>query len=191
MTSFIQLLLEKPPIEIALALSLFILACLLVWARLTVFTTSNRPSSFGSFLYDPVVALNLGISFYCFFASSYHNFIPKFVPLILYLCAGSLFIWAIRTTTSLRFALSEAPEELVTQGAFRFTRHPFYTSYILTWIASSILYSSLILSTTLIYLVAFYFYSAYREEQRMLEGKNGALYRLYQQRVGMFLPRTL
>lgn len=175
--------------EIALAALLGVMTILLIWARFRVFRTKNKASFKASLLYDPVVAVHLLTSFYCFFASDYSKFLPIAVPLILYLCAISLFIWSIKTTRQLEFALSATPEKIITHGAFRFTRHPFYTSYILTWTGSCLAYSSTILWTTLIYLIGFYVYSAKQEEGAILKGPEKEPYTSYQQQVGMFLPR--
>ena len=179
----------RPEAELTLVTLLAVITLLLIWARFRVFQTKNPASIKASLIYDPVVAIHLLMAFYCFYASDYSKVFPILVPLILYLCAISLFIWSIKTTTRLKFALSTTPEKIITHGAFRFTRHPFYTSYILTWTASCLAYSSTILWTTLIYLIGFYVYSAKQEEGAILKGPEKQSYKLYQQQVGMFLPR--
>mgnify|MGYP000050070411 CR=1 FL=1 len=185
MTAFLQ----RPVIEAVLFLELLFITSLLLWARVRVFKTTNRRSVTGSYFYDPAVGLHLLVSAWSFFASDYSKIPTKIVALLLYSCSASLFIWAIRTTQDLKFALSETPGNLITSGAFSLSRHPFYTSYILTWLASSLLYSSPILWLTLTYLVAFYIYSARNEESALLAGENGSEYQVYKQQVGMFLPR--
>ncbi len=180
---------SRPVVENLLFAVFVLIVCALVVARFTVFKTTNKQSLVGSFLYDPIVALHIGFTTYSYFASSYSDFMPPIFPLILYLCGGSLFFWALRTTRELNFALSNSPEKLVSRGAFLIVRHPYYTSYILTWTASCLAYSSSVLWATLIYLTAFYVYSAREEEKKLLQGKHAAEYQIYQQTVGMFLPR--
>ncbi len=182
-------LLTRSSIEILLFTLLVAIALMLIVARFTVFTATKGKSTWGSYLYDPIVAINLLASAQCFFAGSYSQYPTKIAALILYIFAVTLFLWSIRTTSTLRFAMSESPAELITHGAFQFSRHPFYSSYILTWAASSILYESIILWSTSIYLFAFYFYSATQEEKAMENGPHAAAYQVYQQEVGMFLPR--
>lgn len=178
------------PIVENLLFALFVLIVFsLVLARFTVFKTTNRRSLVGSFFYDPIVATHIGFTAYSYFTSSYNDSIPLIMPFIFYLGGGSLFFWAIKTTRELSFALSDIPEKLVSRGAFLVVRHPYYTSYILTWTASCLAYSSSVIWATQIYLTAFYVYSAREEEKKLLQGKYAADYQIYQHTVGMFLPR--
>lgn len=158
---------------------------ILILARFTLFKTTDKRSLVGSFYYDPVVALTIAVTTYSYIASNYNSYTPRIIPLALYLCASSLFFWALKTTRELIFALSRSQEKLVTTGAFLFVRHPYYTSYILTWTASPLVYSSPLLWATLFYLTGFYLYSARQEETSFLQGKHSNDYPL------MFVPDKL
>lgn len=181
--------LSRPLLEHLLFIVFISMICVLILARFTLFKTTDKRSLVGSFYYDPVVALTIAVTTYSYFASNYNSYTPLIIPLALYLCASSLFFWALKTTRELKFALSKSPEKLVTTGAFLFVRHPYYTSYILTWTASCLVYSSPLLWATLFYLTGFYLYSARQEETSFLQEKHSNDYRFYKQTVGMFLPR--
>ena len=111
MPTYLERLFLRPEADLALVTLLAVITLLLIWARLRVFKTKNQVSIKASLIYDPVVAIHLLMAFYCFYASDYSNVFPILVPLILYLCAISRFIWSIKTTTRLKFALSTTPEK--------------------------------------------------------------------------------
>ena len=93
------------------------------------------------------------------------------------------------TAKTLDFAFSNEVGSIVTTGPFKIVRHPFYTSYMLAWFASSFLFNSLLLWITLLYLVAFYYLSAKKEEGVILKSVYSKEYENYVRNVGMFLPR--
>jgi protein-S-isoprenylcysteine O-methyltransferase Ste14 len=101
----------------------------------------------------------------------------------------SLFWWAISTARKLDFAFSKNVGDLLTSGPYAVVRHPFYASYILLWASTTILFNSVFLWFTLLYLVTFYFMSARDEEKVIMSSEHSKEYFEYRQRVGMFLPR--
>jgi len=73
---------------------------------------------------------------------------------------------------------------LVTQGVFRYTRHPMYASYWLWGIAQALLIQNWIAGLSgLVFLLPWYLLRVPREEQMML-GHFGEEYRLYMSRTG-------
>lgn len=117
-----------------------------------------------------------------------------FWPLASLLSMGSLalFIWTVRTTRDAGFALAfsgaQSPR-LLTSGPFQYVRHPFYTSYLIFWLATYIAtLSSLSLAGSIILLVC-YIVAARNEERLMSNGELATTYATYTLKVGMFLPR--
>jgi protein-S-isoprenylcysteine O-methyltransferase Ste14 len=109
----------------------------------------------------------------------------------LYLLALGLFWWAIRTNSPcpLSAAFSpDAPQHLVDQGPYRFIRHPFYCSYLLTWTAGVVATRSLWLLPTLVVMLVIYIRAAQIEEDKFMRSPLAALYRGYRSRTGLFLP---
>ncbi len=82
-------------------------------------------------------------------------------------------------------------DQLITDGAYSLVRHPFYLSYTLTWLATSIPSDLMLPKITLVYLVAFYIFSARREEEALLSSTYSLEYGKYRNEVGMFFPRII
>ncbi len=110
----------------------------------------------------------------------------------LFLASTALFWMAVRSCRSraLAFAFSSGPPgRPLTRGPFAWVRHPFYTSYLLGWLAPVAACPG---STTLVVLVAMtavYWLAARREEAIFDLGPWADEYRAYRRRTGMFLPR--
>lgn len=161
----------------------------LIWARLRFFKMTSGTPRLSAIVYDATVATQIIATFVFMFTSS-GNFLPLLAATIfLYGFSLLLFWWAIFTARNLDFAFSDKVGNIVTTGPFRFVRHPFYSSYILVWVGSTLLFNSLILWITLMYLMAFYFLSARKEERVILLSEHSSKYEKYIQNVGMFLPR--
>lgn len=104
----------------------------------------------------------------------------------------ALFIWTVRTTRGAGFALAFADAQsphLLTSGPFHYVRHPFYTSYLIFWLATYIATLSTLSLVGLIILLVCYTVAARSEERLMSTGQLATTYASYTLRVGMFLPR--
>lgn len=163
----------------------------LVWGRLRFFTVNSGTPRAAALLYDLAVAAQMLLTTYYFINVTDVTKLALGISLLLYMLSLVLFWWAIFTAKSLDFAFSNHVGNIVTTGPFGLFRHPFYVSYILAWIGSTVLFNALLLWITLIYLVAFYTLSARKEERMILMSKQAEQYQYYQQQVGMFLPRIL
>lgn len=163
----------------------------LVWARFNFFRIQSVKSHVSSVIYDPAVAIQIVMTYYFLFTNDLGEIVPVYFGIILYLTGIAFFWWAIVTSKKLDFAFSGKVGEIVTTGPFRLVRHPFYVSYILIWLSSSLLFNSIYLWTTLGYLVAFYLTSAKSEEKVILSSEYSREYQEYSQQVGMFLPRII
>jgi len=77
---------------------------------------------------------------------------------------------------------------LVTKGPYRWVRHPFYTTVILSWIGLSLLLASWLFPVLMAVFVLYLILRTPMEEAN-LSKRFGEDYRAYMQRTGSFLPR--
>ena len=163
----------------------------LVWARFRYFNQIDERTIWqGKWIYDPVAFLHISMSFYLLFTTMEVNQYAALACFALYVIGAALFLWSIVSSTNLKFASSNVGDTLITSGPYRFIRHPLYLSYTLIWIASCVLFNSLVLWITLIAMVAFYIVSAKREEAAIMNSEHSIMYKTYKNSVGMFLPRV-
>lgn len=116
--------------------------------------------------------------------------------LALQLCSLALFWSAIRASrrARLRFAFdADNPDSLVTEGPYRYVRHPFYSSYILFWIGWGIASWSVWALVPVVGIIVIYVVAARDEEAKFARTELSAAYAAYRQRTGLFwpLPSTL
>ncbi|MCB1648746.1 MAG: isoprenylcysteine carboxylmethyltransferase family protein [Pseudomonadales bacterium] len=161
----------------------------LIWARFFFFKMTSGTPRLSALLYDAIVATQIITTLVFMFTQSGKSLPLLVAGIFLYSASLLFFWWAIFTAKKLDFAFSNQVGNIVTTGPFRIVRHPFYTSYILSWFSSALLFNSLILWITLLYLIAFYFLSARKEEGVILKSVYSDEYKKYIQNVGMFLPR--
>ncbi|WP_292999772.1 methyltransferase [Nevskia sp.] len=103
----------------------------------------------------------------------------------------SLFWWAIAANRRkpLSFAFSEdLPEHLVAEGPYRYIRHPFYTSYLLTWLAAGVATGSAFMALPFAVMAPMYFTAARVEERKFSSTALNRDYDRYRAGTGMFLP---
>lgn len=119
---------------------------------------------------------------------------PDTWPAAPILSAGSLalFAWAVHATRGAALAQAFAgvqPSRLVVTGPFRYLRHPFYTSYLIFWLATFVATtSSICIGGTFILLMCYIV--AAREEERLISRSLLATeYANYASKIGMFLPK--
>jgi len=78
-------------------------------------------------------------------------------------------------------------QELVTDGPYRWIRHPMYTAFLVIFLGTEIMLGSWLISLS-IPLYVFMIWQT-RKEERVLEESFGEQYRHYQRRTGMIFPR--
>ena len=160
-----------------------------IWARLKFFKFDSNTSKSASVLYDPIVAIQIVATYYGFSVDENNRPILSAICISLFILGIGIFWWAIRTAKSLNFAFSNDFEKLITTGPYAWIRHPLYFSYLVVWASATVLFQYSILWITLSYLLAFYIFSAKREEEVILRSEYSREYQEYSQNVGMFLPR--
>jgi protein-S-isoprenylcysteine O-methyltransferase Ste14 len=84
---------------------------------------------------------------------------------------------------------TDVPERLVESGPYRLVRHPFYSAYLLAWIAGAAVTATPWLLATAGVMGLVYLTAARAEEAGFLASRVAEQYRSYQRRTGLFLPR--
>jgi protein-S-isoprenylcysteine O-methyltransferase Ste14 len=84
---------------------------------------------------------------------------------------------------------NDEPAEIVTWGAYRAIRHPFYTAFILMLLAACLLAPSILTASCLAAGVVGLGITARREEQRLCQSRFGRQYQTYIETTGRFFPR--
>lgn len=83
----------------------------------------------------------------------------------------------------------DAPEHIVTHGAYARIRHPFYTSFLLALTGALCVSPTIGTVATLAYGAIAMTVTAKREEGRLAASEFGEEYKAYMQRTGRFFPR--
>jgi protein-S-isoprenylcysteine O-methyltransferase Ste14 len=107
---------------------------------------------------------------------------------------GSLVLFwaAIRASRNARLRLAfdeENPDTLVTEGPYRYLRHPFYTSYLIFWAGWAIAVWSPWSLLPLLAIVVIYVTAARGEERKFEKTALARDYQAYKQRTGFLWPR--
>ena len=105
--------------------------------------------------------------------------------------ALGLFAWA-RLATQGRFfsyiASTDTPKFICTDGPYRWIRHPFYASYLLTLVSTAVLFPSLVTIIGTAVAILGFNRSAKFEEDKFEDSPLASEYRAYMTRTGRFLP---
>ncbi len=127
-------------------------------------------------------------SFFIHVPTVFTNILPLYVRLVI---SGLLLLIAILLYRSSHFIVQheQRPNYVVTQGAFRYVRHPLYLSSLVFYLALVI--STLSLPAFVFWIMVFVFYNdiAGYEEQLLLR-KFGDAYQTYIQQTGRWLPHA-
>ncbi len=106
--------------------------------------------------------------------------------------AQALFWGAIRAHAGHRpsgaFA-ADAPTGIVRRGPYRWVRHPFYTAYVMAFVAGAVFAQFLWLWVVPAWMVAIYVLAARQEERLILCSPLAPAYTAYEREAGAFVPR--
>jgi len=175
-----------------LAVLFLILILSYIWARLFFFTINSKKTRILSIFYDLVVAAHVYFTFQELLSSKAEtdSLVIFSVGIFTYLSSLLFFWWSLKSVRNLEFAMGDNVKTIITNGPFRIVRHPFYTSYLVTWFTGSFMFNSLPLWITLALVGSFYITSAVTEEKSLLESDLGQSYLEYRKQVGMFFPKA-
>lgn len=110
------------------------------------------------------------------------------------LCAASIALMAYtlgthRIPIALWHQENDAPRHIVTWGAYRRVRHPFYASFLLCLTGTVLALPHAATLAILLYAIVALNWTAAREERRLAASEFGEEYRTYMARTGRFWPR--
>lgn len=112
--------------------------------------------------------------------------------ILMYTAAVAVFLSAIEAADRARlqrmFLDHPLPDRLVTDGPFRWVRHPFYLGYIIGALAPAVAVHHPAIVIVSAVMVAITVTAAFREERVWLGSPRRDEYRQYRRRTGMFLP---
>lgn len=94
-----------------------------------------------------------------------------------------------RVPLSLWHQNNDAPVHIVTWGAYKKVRHPFYTSFLLAQIASFLLLPHVITLIGFVWSFAVLSVTAAREERNLSSSQFGKDYQSYMAQTGRFFPK--
>ncbi len=117
---------------------------------------------------------------------------PLAIALALFLVSAGIFFWALSETRSARLKLAfdpDGPTSVMATGPYRYVRHPFYTSYIVYWLACAIATGHPLNIAFLVVMTAIYTYTALQEERSFETTEHAGAYARYRQTSGLFWPR--
>jgi protein-S-isoprenylcysteine O-methyltransferase Ste14 len=110
---------------------------------------------------------------------------------MLYVASLVLFWWAVSTNRGKPLSAVFSPDlpmHFVSHGPYAWVRHPFYTSYLLTWLAGVVATGHLWLLFTVLVMVTIYWRAALLEEKKFFQTALASLYAAYKSRTGLFAP---
>ncbi len=144
-----------------------------------------------------VCPLSLVASFYGYLPrltgidSPWGNFSDT-VPVLLSCISISLIAYTLGThkiPIALWHQENDAPQGIVTYGAYRWIRHPFYSSFIVAFVAAFIFAPQIVTMACLAYALLVLNLTAAREEEKLCHSDFGQEYKNYMDKTGRFLPR--
>jgi protein-S-isoprenylcysteine O-methyltransferase Ste14 len=96
-----------------------------------------------------------------------------------------------RVPLALWHQTNDAPHSIVTWGAYKRIRHPFYTSFILSQFAAAMAAPHIITLAALAYAISILTYTAKKEESKLSASQYGEEYKSYMKATGRFIPRVM
>lgn len=159
------------------------------WALRAHFSSKKVPS--GTMLIS-VVVLATTATFVALTWSGEQPWPVQIVGLIIELAGLALFWAAIKASRSARLRLAfdaENPHSFVTEGPYKYLRHPFYTSYLIFWIGWAIAVWSAWALIPVAVITTIYVVAAKGEERKFSNTPMAQAYAEYKRRTGFFWPR--
>ena len=108
---------------------------------------------------------------------------------IISFCLISYTVGTHRIPLSLWHQENDAPKQIVTWGAYKKIRHPFYSSFITALIGSVVAAPNLLTIVALIYGIAILNMTAAKEEKKLSSSQYGGEYVDYMKGTGRFFPK--
>jgi protein-S-isoprenylcysteine O-methyltransferase Ste14 len=120
-------------------------------------------------------------------------FVPALIPGVLGLAAGmGVFIWARVTIHGRYFSYinsRDVPEFVCSDGPYRWVRHPFYSSYLLALVGTTVMFPNPITAAGCVVAYLSFNSAAAFEENKFTHSVVAGEYVAYVRRTGRFVPR--
>lgn len=139
---------------------------------------------------------------------------PSCIIAVVYVLAISNEIYGIRAITSIILLISsfilfwycsyvnwnnklslaysfDLPEHIMKKGPYKFIRHPFYTSYIISYFAGLVASKNPLLIPVVLLMFGIYYDAARKEEKKFAISNLSNEYEKYKKETGMFLPKII
>ena len=160
------------------------------WAMLRHFQPAGKPK-LGMILTGTIVPVFASLHL----AALLMRPVPRpLLAIALYAASAALFWSAIAATRGRHLGVCfqrHVPPALVRTGPYKLIRHPFYTAYMLTWIAGFVATGWWPLALTAIFMASLYRRAACQEERCFMESEMSEEYRSYLRATGRFVPRIV
>lgn len=120
------------------------------------------------------------------------NNVPSLAGIAFALVSSFLQVAAFRAAgkSALTPAYSrDLPEAFVSDGPFKWVRHPFYTSYLLCYFGASLGSRHFLPYACTLIMLVFYIRAAKIEEEKFSKSSLAGAYAHYRSKTGMFLPK--
>lgn len=104
----------------------------------------------------------------------------------------TIFWWATKAYGDRRPSIAfspGAPQDLVTSGPYKFVRHPFYSAYMMFWLAFAVHSWSVLALVPALIMGGIYYKAAREEEKAIMSSVLRNAYIDYSRSAGMFFPR--
>jgi protein-S-isoprenylcysteine O-methyltransferase Ste14 len=160
-----------------------------IWAAKRLFKVNDSTGGVGKKIISIVGLISIIIQEYLILTLNL-NSINILLAAICFSISTLIFISAVLTTikSPLHFLMSQnSSSKIITSGAYKYIRHPFYSSYILAWLGG-IIASAHIGALLPLVLVPIYIFSALSEEKAFKTGHLSSQYIEYSKKTGMFFP---
>jgi protein-S-isoprenylcysteine O-methyltransferase Ste14 len=154
------------------------------------FERSPRPAWVIALHYSAMILAVLQVAGVLFLPPRADAFVA--LGVLMYTCSMLLYLAAIesakRTRLQRSFVDHPLPDRLITDGPYRWVRHPFGTGYLLGALAAPVAIDDWRMLFVAVPLVLMTIAAAAREERVWMAGPLGDDYRAYRRRTGMFAP---
>jgi len=176
-------------LDVAISLfSLFVVG-LYAWSLRGHFSSPRMPD--GAKVISPAVIATMFLNLFLVVFMSQPLWV-QWIGLSLEVASAALFWWAIRASrrARLRFAFDpDHPDSIVSEGPYRFIRHPFYTSYLMFWAGWAVATGWIWAWVPVLAFVVIYVRAARDEEQKFAKSSLAADYSAYASRAGFLWPK--
>ena len=116
------------------------------------------------------------------------EYVPPFLRIAFAIIIGASGGWLAWAGMKQVFGTQRSRPELISDGVFRFVRHPIYLGAILFYLTMIIITGSLA-SVAVWIIIIFFYYLISKYEERILRQQFGESYDVYRKRVGMLFPK--